>query len=270
MNRTRTILVAALFALFATGCFEVEQSINLNRDMSGTANFKLGIDMEPMVIIMAKVQKEMGGDKSPLTKAEIAAAKADFKKNEKKSTETPTDPRKQAEGGLPPGVKLLDASVTEKEFGVTTNMKFAFDKLSNLVGVKLGTKKDAGGAPDPTKSSVIDSPFQGLEISETAKTISIHTKPQNPAEKVKSPNQRGGRPENGPRNREDDERRLQEPARRLEDHRPFRGSVHQRHAPRRQHADMGVRLRKVPETRREPERSRRHGRERDVQEIERD
>jgi hypothetical protein len=95
MTRTRTIIVAAPFALFATGCFEVEQSINLNRDMSGTANFKLGIDMEPMVIIMAKVQKEMGGDKSPLTKAEIAAAKADFKKNEKTSTAT-TDPRKEA------------------------------------------------------------------------------------------------------------------------------------------------------------------------------
>jgi hypothetical protein len=185
MTRIRTIFVAALFALFATGCFEVEQSIELKRDLSGTANFKLGIDMEPMVMIMAKVQKEMGGDKSPLTKAEIAAAKADFKKNEKKSTET-ADPRKQAEGGLPPGVKLLDASVTEKEFGVTTNMKFAFDKLSSLVGVKLGSKKEGEAPADPTKKSIIDTPFQGLEISETAKTISIHTKPQNPAEKVKS------------------------------------------------------------------------------------
>jgi hypothetical protein len=198
MTRTRTILVAALFALFATGCFEVEQSIELKRDLSGTANFKLGIDMEPMVIIMAKVQKEMGGDKSPLTKAEIAAAKADFKKNEKKTTETQEDPRKQAEGGLPPGVKLIDASVTEKEFGVTTNMKFSFDKLSSLVGVKLGSKKEGAEAGDPTKKSIIDTPFQGLEISETAKTISIHTKPQNPAEKVKSQADSQGGPKMDP------------------------------------------------------------------------
>jgi hypothetical protein len=197
MIRTRTILAPALFALFATGCFEVEQSINLNRDMSGTANFKLGIDMEPMVIIMAKIQKEMGGDKSPLTKAEIAAAKADFKKNEKKSTEKP-DPRKEAEGGLPPGVKLLDASVTEKEFGVTTNMKFSFDKLSSLVGVKLGSKKEGAEPADPTKKSIIDSPFQGLEISETSRTISIHTKPQNPAEKVKSQADAQGGPKMDP------------------------------------------------------------------------
>jgi len=186
MIRTRGILVAALFVLFGTGCFEVEQSIELKRDLSGTANFKLGVDMEPMVMIMAKVQKEMSGDKSPLTKAEIAAAKADFKKNEKKSTTTKEDPRKQAESGLPPGVKLLDVAVDEKEFGVVTNMKFAFDKLSSLVGVKLGGKKEGDAPADPTKKSIIDTPFQGLEISETAKTISIHTKPQNPAEKVKS------------------------------------------------------------------------------------
>ena len=186
MNRTRGILVAALFALFGTGCFEVEQSIELKRDLSGTADFKLGVDMEPMVMIMAKVQKEMGGDKSPLTMAEIAAAKADFKKNAKKSTTETEDPRKQAEGGLPPGVKLLDVKVDEKDFGVTTNMKFAFDKLSSLVGVKLGSKKEGDGPADPTKKSILDTPFQGMEISETATTISIHTKPQNPAEKVKS------------------------------------------------------------------------------------
>ena len=186
MIRTRGILVAALFALFLTGCFEVEQSIELKRDLSGTANFKLGVDMEPMVIIMAKVQKEMKGDKSALTKAEIAAAKEDFKKSDRKTTMTPEDPSKQAESGLPPGVKLLDLSIDEKEFGMITNIKFAFDKLSSLAGVRLNKKKEEGAAADPTKSSFIDSPFQGLEISETASTISIFTKPQNPAEKVMS------------------------------------------------------------------------------------
>jgi hypothetical protein len=186
MVRMRAIVIAALVALFSTGCFEIEQSIELKRDLSGTANFKLGIDMEPMVMIMAKVQKEMGGDKSPLTKAELDAAKADFKKNEKRSSSVTKDPRKEAEGGLPPGVKLLDVSVVEKEFGATTNMKFGFDKLSSLVGVKLGTKKEGDEPADPTKKTILDTPFKGLEISETASTISIHTTPQNPADKVKS------------------------------------------------------------------------------------
>lgn len=186
MMRTPGILVAATLAFLSTGCFEVEQAIELKKDLSGIAHFRLGVDMEPMITIMAKVQKEMSGDKSPLTKAEIAAAKADFKKNQKRTTTTTDDPRKEAESGLPPGVKLLDVSVDEKEFGMTTNMKFAFDKLSSLVGVKLGSKKEGGGPPDPTKQSVLDSPFQGLEMSETANTIVIRTKPQNPAEKVKA------------------------------------------------------------------------------------
>jgi len=191
MIRSRTILLAAFFALFATGCFEIEQSIDLKKDLSGTANFKLGVDMEPMVIIMAKMQKEMGGNKSPLTAAEIAAAKADFKKDAKKSTTT-EDPRKEAESGLPPGVKLLDVSVTEKELGMVTNMKFAFDKLSSLVGVKLNSKKGDGAPADPTKKSIIDTPFQGLEITETPTTITIHTKPQNPAEKVTAETKEAG------------------------------------------------------------------------------
>jgi hypothetical protein len=189
MSRTRTLLVAALFAAFATGCFDIEETIDLKKDMSGTANLKLGVDMEPMITIMAMVQRGMEGKKGPPTKAEIDAAKADFKKNAKTTTskEGPEDPKKDMEKSLPPGIKLLDASVTEKEFGMVTNMKFAFDKLAHLVDVKLPQKgDDKGGPPDPTKKNVLDTPFQGLDVVETASTITIRTKPQNPADKVKS------------------------------------------------------------------------------------
>jgi len=188
MKRTPAILAAALFALFTTGCFDIEESIDLKKDMSGTANLKLGVDMEPMVMIMAAVQKQMEGKKGPLTKAEIDAAKAEFKKSAKKTASAATeDPRKDMEKDLPPGIKLLDASVTEKEFGMVTNMKFAFDKLAHLVDVRLPQKKNGGdGPPDPTKKNVLDTPFQGLDVVETASTITIRTQPQNPADKVKS------------------------------------------------------------------------------------
>jgi len=196
MRRARYILVAAVLAAFATGCFDIEESIDLKKDMSGTANLKLGVDMEPMITIMAMVQRGMEGKKGPPTKEEIAAAKADFKKNMKTSkSEAPPDPKKDMDKNLPPGVKLLDASVTEKEFGMVTNMKFAFDKLAHLVDVKMPSKADAkGGPPDPTKSNVLDSPFQGLDVVETASTITIRTKPQNPADKVKSETSSQGPP----------------------------------------------------------------------------
>src|SRR5437763_6525036 len=127
MNRTRCLLVAAIFAAFATGCFDIEESIELKKDMSGTANLQRGVDMEPMITIMAMMQKQMEGKKGPLTKAELEAAKADFKKSAKKTSSKAeaADPKKDMEKDLPPGVKLLDTSVTEKVFGMVTNMKFA-------------------------------------------------------------------------------------------------------------------------------------------------
>lgn len=137
-------------------------------------------------MIMAKVQKEMSGDKSPLTKADIAAAKAEFKKNAKKSTTESEDPRKQAEGGLPPGVKLLDVSVAEKEFGVTTNMKFAVrqtGKPRRREAQRIERRRSRRRSNEEVGHRL---PVQGLEIAETSSTITIHTKPQNPAEKVKA------------------------------------------------------------------------------------
>jgi len=178
----RLILIAPLVLLLA-GCFEIEQSINLNKDMSGTADFHLGIDLEPMVIVMAQFGKEMEGKSGPLTAAEIAKAKADFKKQSKTKKSDDKPPSKdEIAKDLPEGVKLLDFKATEREFGVATDFKFGFDKLNKLVGVKLPQKKEGG---DPTQKSVMDSPFEGLETIEKGDTLTIRTKPQNPTETVK-------------------------------------------------------------------------------------
>ncbi len=184
MHRSTTILFSAVLALFLTGCFEIEQSINLNKDMSGTADLKIGVDMEPMVVIMARMQHDMEGKKGPMTQAEIDAAKLDFKKHSttsssKDSSKESKDPRAEAEKSLPPGIKLLDLSVVEKEFGVESKFKFGFDSLAHLVDLRLPSKDD-----DPTKKNVMDTPFKGLEVTETSSTLTIRTKPQNPAEKA--------------------------------------------------------------------------------------
>lgn len=171
---------ALLLLLFATGCFEIEQSINLEKNLSGTADFHLGIDLEPMVVVMAQFAKEMEGKSGPLTAAELSKAKADFKKSAtSKSSEPPS--KEEMAKDLPPGVKLLDARFTEREFGAATDLRFGFDKLRSLVGVKLPSKE--GG--DPTQKNIIDTPFEGLEVIEKGDTITIQTKAQNPAESVK-------------------------------------------------------------------------------------
>src|ERR1041385_7108791 len=99
--------VALAILLLLTGCFQIDNAITLKNDLSGTADFHLGIDMEPMVLIMAQVGRAMEGKKEDV------------------------------EEGLPPGVKLPWFDAKEADFGVDTYFKFGFDKLSQLIGVKL-------------------------------------------------------------------------------------------------------------------------------------
>jgi hypothetical protein len=174
--------IAVLSVVLLAGCFEVDQSIELKKDLSGTADFHLGVDLEPMIVVMAQFGREMEGKTGPITAEELAKARAEFKKSAKKEEKSKDEPSKaDIEKSLPEGVKLLSYGMKEREFGMDTNFKFGFDKLSQLVGVKLPSK----GEGDPAKKNVIDSPFEGLELSEKGDTLTIRTKPQNPTESVK-------------------------------------------------------------------------------------
>jgi hypothetical protein len=172
--------LALCAVVFLAGCFEIDQSIQLQKDLSGTADFHLGVDFEPMVVVMAQFAHDMEGKKGAVTKADIDKARADFKKNAKKS-ESKEPSRADIQKGLPEGVKLLDFKTIERDFGVATDFKFGFDKLKQLVGVKLPSKE--GG--DPTSKNVVDSPFENMELVEKGDTITIRTKPVNPADAVK-------------------------------------------------------------------------------------
>jgi hypothetical protein len=172
--------LAVLSVLLLAGCFEIEQSIELKKDMSGTAEFHLGVDLEPMIAVMAQFGREMEGKKGPATAEEIAKTKADFKKNAKK-TESQEPTAEEIASELPEGVTLISHKVVERELGMATDFKVGFEKLSQLVAVKLPSNN--GG--EPMNANVIDTPFKGLEVSEGDDTITIRSKPQNPAELVK-------------------------------------------------------------------------------------
>lgn len=172
-------IIALLSVVLLAGCFEIEQSINIEKDLSGTADFHLGVDLEPMVVVMAQFAKEMEGNSGPLTAEELAKAKADFKKSSKTNkTEMPS--LEEASKEMPEGVKLLDYSVKERDFGMVSDFRFSFENLSKLVNVTLPS-----GGDDPSKKNVIDSPFEGLEVADEGDTLTIRTKAQNPAAEVK-------------------------------------------------------------------------------------
>lgn len=192
--------VALAILVLLTGCFQIDNAIVLKNDLSGTADFHLGIDMEPMVVIMTQMGRAMEGKSGPVPPEEMAKAKAEFKKSAKKTAAKPDGgdkPKKEdMEKGLPPGVKLLSFDAKERDFGVDTYMKFGFEKLGQLVGVKMPSSSK--NAEDPTKKNVIDTPFEGLEVVEKGNTITIRTKPQNPTEKVQEEAKESGGPKMDP------------------------------------------------------------------------
>jgi hypothetical protein len=173
-------IVVLLSLVLLTGCFEIDQAITLDKNMSGTADFHLGVDLEPMVVVMAQFAREMEGKKGPVTEAELAKAREDFKKASSTKKSSDTLDVKDIEKELPEGVTLISHKMTERDFGMATDFKFGFDKLSRLVDVKLPSK----GGGDPTQKNVVDSPFEGLELIEKDGTITIRTKPINPQELV--------------------------------------------------------------------------------------
>jgi len=178
-------IVALLSAFLVTGCFQIDQAITLDKNMSGTADFHIGINFEPMITIMAQFAREMSGKTGPATKEEIAKAKADFKKNEKKSESEKMPTLAEMNKDMPEGVRLLDFKVRERELAIDSDFKFGFDKLQQLVGVKLPSKGGKEGEEDPTRKNVIDSPFDTLELIEKGNTVTLRTKPVNPADEVK-------------------------------------------------------------------------------------
>ena len=172
-------LLVALLALTLAGCFQIDQTLRLEKNLSGTADFHLGVDFEPMITIMAQFARTMEGKKGPVTADDIEKAKAEFRKNAKQGTSGKL-PLDEIRKELPEGVKLLDFEVKENDFAIDTDFRFGFDKLQQLVGVKLPSKEDA----DPTRRNVVDTPFEGLELVEKDDTITIRTKPVNPAQAV--------------------------------------------------------------------------------------
>ena len=173
-------IALTVVTLALVGCFEIEQSIELERDMSGTADLKIGVDMEPMVLIMATMQRQMEGKEGPPTEEELAKARTEFLEKESEGDkELPSVEEANAE--MPEGIKILDMAIDEIDMRVISRFKFAFDTLAHLVNLELPSK---GDEENPGETNALDSPFQNLELVEEGNTFTIHSKPVNPTHSV--------------------------------------------------------------------------------------
>ena len=177
MKKFAAILVG-FSAFLMSGCFDIEQTLTLERDMSGKAGFSMKVDMEPMVVMMAAMQKSMSGKTGDPTPAEIAAARKDF--TEKGTTSSTGDfekEKKELEGKLPKGVKLLDATFKDEGLKVAAMLTFAFDNASKLSQIVLPKKEGAAAGPG---DNPVDTPFEDLTLVDDGKTVLITSTIQNP------------------------------------------------------------------------------------------
>ena len=179
MNRLARAVSICLMSGLAAGCFEIEQTVDLEQDLSGSAGVTIGIDLEPMVLIMTTLKRGMEGKEGAPSEAELAAAREEFLRESQKDRSSDDSMKAQVEAELPEGLELLDLNVEENGLNIRTSFRFAFDRVSRLTDLRLPS-----GGDDPTKKNVIDSPFEGLEVVDAGDTLTIRTRPQNPAKSV--------------------------------------------------------------------------------------
>lgn len=182
---TRFADAIPLCALLTAGCINVQQTLTLERDMSGTAGFAVSVNLEPMAYLMAMLERGFSGKEGEPTEAEIAKARAEMLKD--KGGAAPIDfeaERRDLERELPAGMRLVTATMEAKELSFGINVVVAFERAALLA--ELGK---AGAAPTKAKNTSplagggnpVGQPFEGFRFVEDGAAFEISLPVTNPA-----------------------------------------------------------------------------------------
>lgn len=194
MKKHLALMLAAAVGVALAGCFDVEQSVSLQRDLSGTATFNMTVDLEPVIVFMAGMQHSMSGKEGDPTPAEIEQARKSFLEQQKqqdpakKLQETAAE-KAQLEQSLPPGVKLLASSLDDQGTKVTVHCQFGFDDVRKLAKIKLPEK--SGGGDQPGQNPFSD-PFSGLQVVDEGATLLVTIGGADPAARLQEQAAKGG------------------------------------------------------------------------------
>ena len=187
MRKLAAAVIAALSVLTA-GCFNIEQTLTLEKDMSGSAGFAMSVDMEPLAGFMAMLKHSMSGKQGAPSAAEIAEVRKEMLSSTKKSAPTDLEKeKKELQAALPAGVRLLDAGFKEEGLKISANFRLGFDQASKLAQIKLQPK--GGPAAAPPIDNPMESPFGGLQVQDEGRTILITSPARNPVADQTQPGQ---------------------------------------------------------------------------------
>jgi hypothetical protein len=176
--------VLGLSGLLLAGCFDIEQTLTLEKNMSGKAGYAMKFDMKPMVAFMAGMKRGMEGKEGPPTAEEIAAVEQEMLASRKAQTQIPS--KEEIAKNLPKGITLLDSKVQEDGLKFGMDMLFGFDHVSKLQEIDL-KKPEAGEAqqqempgPGAQGENPMESPFGGLQFKDEGDTFLVTSPTENP------------------------------------------------------------------------------------------
>jgi hypothetical protein len=175
MHRFVTAAVLGIAAVAMSGCLAIEQTLTLERDMSGKAGLSLDLNMEPLVLVMATMKKSMEGGGEP-TAAELAAARKEMLSSQKSNIDDFENDKKEFQSKLPAGVTLLDAKAKEDGLKMNASFLLGFDQVSKLKQIEM----PKSGGPDGAGARPVDSPFGGLNVVTEGQTVLVTSPVQNP------------------------------------------------------------------------------------------
>lgn len=178
MRRLYRSLAVGLVLLTA-GCFQIEQHITLDRDLSGTADFMMAMDMEAMVPMMASMSRAFSGEPGPPTEADLEQARRELRQSMEADLEEEGPPDlDEIRRDLPGGVRLLDAEFTHEDLLTRTAFNFAFDDLHALTEMSFseeGEGEKGGMREESEDDDPTESPFGNLEVIDEGGTLVIRS-----------------------------------------------------------------------------------------------
>lgn len=180
MRKVAAALALGLSGFLMAGCFDIEQTLTLERNMSGTAGFSMKVNMEPMADFMVQMTRSMEGKTGPATAAELEKARQDLRSSSKTETGSFENDKKEMESKLPKGVTLLQSSMKEDGLKIAASFLFGFDNAAKLSRIAFPKKNKGEGGSPSAPGNPMDSPFGGLRIVDEGTTLLVTSPAENP------------------------------------------------------------------------------------------
>jgi hypothetical protein len=175
----KKILALAFAAtLSVSACSQIEYSIALEEDLSGTAALDMSIDMEQMAYVLASMTKAFTGDTMPVSDEELASARDELMAEMDKDDWDEEDALQSAREDMPDGVEMIEFSNSRDGMKQRFSVRLAFDHISKLNEVAIDPD-DATGA-EGGAAGADTQPFGGLEVVEEGNTIVLRNDPLDP------------------------------------------------------------------------------------------